>query len=102
MFKTLHSKPGAYEGSSGAAVLNLGGESKSEAVEFSGDKGDEISIMSDAPGKSTRSKKYNPSKEDVLEMMMKANISSEDLIKKGFRTQNTWQVVWQIVRRGIE
>ena len=78
MFKTLHSKPGAYEGSSGAAVLNLGGESKPEAVAFSGDKGDEISITSDAPWKSTRSKKYNPSREDVLEMIMRANIYIED------------------------
>ena len=38
MFKTLHSKPGAYEGSSGAAGLNLGGESKPEAMGLVGTK----------------------------------------------------------------
>ena len=56
MFKTLSSKSGAYEKSLGAAVLHLGEKSKPDAVKFSGDKGDEISVMSEASGKSKRSK----------------------------------------------
>ena len=72
-YKSLNEKPGAYEGSPGAAVLNLSNKNKPEAVEVHGDKGEDISIMSEA------SRAYGLSKWDLLELMRKATISVEDL-----------------------
>ena len=82
LFITLNEKPGAYEGSLGAAVFHAGGRNKPETVECGGDKEDNISMVSDASGKSTPSEPITPSREDVLEMMKRANISIEEL-KKG-------------------
>ena len=60
LFKTLNEKPGAYEGSLGAAVFHEGGRNKPEAVECGGDKEDDIIMASDASGKSTSSKPIDP------------------------------------------
>ena len=56
-FKTLNEKPGAYKGSPGADVFHVGGRNKPKAVECSGDKEDNISVMSAAPELFTHSKK---------------------------------------------
>ena len=55
-YKTLNEKPGAYEGSPGAAVFQVGGRNKPEAMEYSRDKEEEVSVVSAASGLSTRSK----------------------------------------------
>ena len=78
-FKTLNEKPGAYEGSPGAAVFQVGGKSKPEAVEYNRDKKEEVDLMSAASGLSAHQKSFVPSKEELLEMMWKANISIADL-----------------------
>ena len=79
-YKTLNEKPGAYEGSPGATVFQVGGKSKPEAVECNREKEEEVSLMSAVSGMSARCKNSVPSKEEViLEMMRKANISITDL-----------------------
>ena len=51
-FKTLNEKPGAYEGSPGAAVFQVGGKGKPDAVECNRDKEEEFSLMSAVSGTS--------------------------------------------------
>ena len=57
----------------------MGQRSKPEAVEYNKDKEEEVSLMSAASGISARQKNFVPSKEELLEMMRKANISIADL-----------------------
>ena len=81
-FKTLNEKPGTYEGSPGATTFQVGGKGKPDAVECNRDEEDEVSVMSATSGAS-KSHKYTATKrEEFLEMMVKTNISFEDL--KGF------------------
>ena len=63
-------------------MFQVGGKGKSEAVEYNNDKEEEVSLMSTVSGTSVRRKNAAPSKEELLEMMRKANISLADL-KKG-------------------
>ena len=56
-YKTFNEKPGAYEGSPGAAVFQVGGRNNPKAVEYSRDKEEDVSVISAASGLSTRSKK---------------------------------------------
>ena len=78
-FKTLNEKSGTYEGSPGATTFQVGGEGKTEAVECNRDKEEEVSLMSATSGVSNRQKNSAPTKEELLEMMKKANISIDDL-----------------------
>ena len=77
-YTTLNEKPGAYAGSPGAAVFQVGARNKPEAVECSRDKEEEVSVMSAASGLSTHPNKVL-SREELLETMKNANISIEEL-----------------------